>query len=156
MLLSKQLGVSLNNVHYLFKQCFGAQLTKNEIDLTPEQYLVLDLLWDEGPQSQQDIADIMQKDKNSVTKLLDGLAKKGYVIRMNDTEDRRVNRVVVTRAGAKLKRKTTRVAISAVQIMLDGLEDAELVQAVATLNKLGENLKRLGDNLKQERKDNKR
>ncbi|MEJ1729757.1 hypothetical protein SMA90_25835, partial [Escherichia coli] len=61
MLLSKKIGVYLNQAHFLFKQCFLTELVANNVDLTPEQYLLIDLLWDEGPLTQQEIANQMQK-----------------------------------------------------------------------------------------------
>jgi len=60
---------------------------------------LIDLLWDEGPLTQQEIAIQMQKDKNSITKLIDGLQRKGYVVRKIDSDDRRKNMVHVTAMG---------------------------------------------------------
>lgn len=143
MILSKQVGVYLNQVHNLFKQGFVTQLANNHIDLTAEQYLLLDLLWDEGALTQQKIAQQMEKDKNSITKLLDGLEKKEYVIRVNDPEDRRKKIIVVTRKGHRQKRKITRIAIQAADTILDGIPIEELNLLVAVLNKLGDNIKKM-------------
>ena len=73
MILNKQVGVFLNLVHFRFKQYLSAIFAKHGYDLTPEQFLVLDTLWDDGVLSQQELADILKKDKNSVTKLIDAL-----------------------------------------------------------------------------------
>lgn len=143
MILSKKIGVYLNQAHFLFKQCFLNELVKNNVDLTPEQYLLIDLLWDNGQMTQQEIADEMQKDKNSITKLIDGLQKKGYVIRQADAEDRRKNLVLVTDMGQKQKMEVTRIAIDAVDNILNGIPIDELNTVVEVLSKLNKNMKKL-------------
>jgi DNA-binding MarR family transcriptional regulator len=143
MLLSKKMGVYLNQAHFLFKQCFLSELVANNVDLTPEQYLLIDLLWDEGPLTQQEIADQMQKDKNSITKLIDGLEKKGYVTRETNPRDRRKNRVVVTKTGEEKKQEITRIAINAADNILGGIPTEELNTVVEVLNKLNKNMKKL-------------
>ncbi len=143
MLLSKKIGVYLNQAHFLFKQCFLSELVASNVNLTPEQYLLIDLLWDEGPLTQQQIANQMQKDKNSITRLIDGLEKKGYVIRETDTEDRRKNLVMVTEMGQAKKQEITRIAIDAADNILGGIPTEELNTVVEVLNKLNKNMKKL-------------
>ena len=133
----------MNQAHFLFKQCFLSELVANNVDLTPEQYLLIDLLWDEGPLTQQEIANQMQKDKNSITKLIDGLEKKGYVVRETNTEDRRKNLVVVTKMGEGKKQEITRIAINAADNILGGIPLVELNTVVEVLNKLNRNMKNL-------------
>ena len=71
MLLIKKIAVYINIVNCSLIKYFAKELTRNGINLTPEQYLVMDILWDAEVMSQQAIADIIQKDKNSVTKFID-------------------------------------------------------------------------------------
>ncbi|MDD2330011.1 MAG: MarR family transcriptional regulator [Bacteroidales bacterium] len=137
------MGVYLNQAHFLFKQCFLSELVANNVDLTPEQYLLIDLLWDEGPLTQQEIANQMQKDKNSITKLIDGLEKKGYVVRETNPKDRRKNRVIVTKTGEAKKQEITRIAINAADNILGGIPTEELNTVVEVLNKLNKNMKKL-------------
>ena len=76
MILNKQVGMFLNLVHNRFKQYVTAIFDDHGFNITPEQFLVMDALWDEGVLSQQQIADYLLKDKNSVVKLVDGLEVK--------------------------------------------------------------------------------
>ena len=91
MILNKKVGVFLNLVHCRFKLYLSTIFQRNGYDITPEQFLVLDTLWDDGVQSQQEIADKIKKDKNSVTKLIDALEKKDYVKRTTFKQDRRLS-----------------------------------------------------------------
>ena len=75
MILSKEIAVYLNLSACKLKQYTAAILKQNNVGLTPEQFLLIDLLWNQGSMTQQQMADAMQKDKNSITKLVDALVK---------------------------------------------------------------------------------
>ena len=95
MLLSKEIAVELNLTGCKLKQFLAAKLRQMDVPLTPEQFMLIDLLWNEGEMTQQQLADQMQKDKNSVTKLVDAIERKGFVIRKQNEHDRRANTLVV-------------------------------------------------------------
>ena len=140
MLLIKQVGVYLNILNNKVKRHFFDAFRKNGIDLTGEQYLVMDTLWDDGILSQQAIADIIQKDKNSVTKFIDSLEKKGLVIRSVDQNDRRVNNIILTKKGKDLRLETTKVAISTMNGILKDISTEDLTTFVKVLEKIKNNI----------------
>ena len=111
MLLSKEVAVELNLTHCKLKLFMAAMLKANNIDLTPEQFLLVDLLWNQGDLSQQQLADRMQKDKNSITKLIDAIEQKGFVVREQNPADRRSNTIVLTEKGHNLKLEAKKVGI---------------------------------------------
>src|SRR3989339_1900752 len=113
MILNKKVGVFLNLVHCRFKVYMSTFFQNQGFDLTPEQFLVLDTLWDDGVQSQQEIALKINKDKNSVTKLIDALEKKNFVQRVAYKQDRRLNLIHITENGLKIKDKVTEIALDA-------------------------------------------
>ena len=69
MLLSKEISVELNHTGCRLKQFIAAKLRKAQVPLTPEQFMLIDLLWNHGAMSQQQLADMMKKDKNSASKM---------------------------------------------------------------------------------------
>lgn len=140
MLLIKKIAVYINILNCSIIKYFAKELIKNDINLTPEQYLVMDILWDEGVMSQQTIADIIQKDKNSVTKFIDSLEKKGLVYRSVNSNDRRVNDIIVSDEGMKLKYRTTEVAINMMRNVLANIEEKELVVFDNVMNKIKNNI----------------
>ena len=103
MLLSKEIAVELNLTGCKLKQFLAAKLRQMDVPLTPEQFMLIDLLWNEGEMTQQQLADQMQKDKNSVTKLVDAIERKGFVIRKQNEHDRRANTLVLTEKANQLK-----------------------------------------------------
>ena len=119
---------------------FAKELSRNDINLTPEQYLVMDVLWDAETLSQQAIADIIQKDKNSVTKFIDSLEKKGLVYRTVNKKDRRVNDIIVTEEGMKLKVPTTEVAINLMRKVLKDIKEEDLMVFDKVVNQIKDNI----------------
>ena len=140
MLLIKKIAVYINIVNCSLIKYFAKELTRNGINLTPEQYLVMDILWDAEVMSQQAIADIIQKDKNSVTKFIDSLEKKGLVYRQVNKTDRRVNNIVVSEEGMRLKAKTTEVAIGMMRNVLKNIKEEDLMALDKVMNQIKENI----------------
>lgn len=140
MLLIKKIAVYINIVNCSLIKYFAKELSRNDINLTPEQYLVMDILWDAEVMSQQAIADIIQKDKNSVTKFIDSLEKKGLVYRQVNKTDRRVNNIVVSEEGMKLKVKTTEVAIGMMRNVLKNIKEEDLMALDKVMNQIKENI----------------
>lgn len=140
MLLSKEIAVTLNLAACKLKQYTALMLKQNNVGLTPEQFLLIDILWNQGPMSQQKIADNMQKDKNSITKLIDGLEKKGLVARRKDDIDRRSNTIVLTEKAEEIKLVSKEKGISVLDSVLDGISEEELRAFLDTLGKLTDNM----------------
>ena len=140
MLLIKKIAVYINIVNCSLIKYFAKELSRNDINLTPEQYLVMDILWDAEVMSQQAIADIIQKDKNSVTKFIDSLEKKGLVYRQVNKTDRRVNNIVVSEEGMKLKARTTEVAIGMMRNVLKDIKEEDLIAFDKVMNQIKDNI----------------
>ncbi len=140
MVLSKQLGVFLNFVHNRFKQNVNDAFVEGGYDITAEQFLLMDTLWTEGTISQQQIADIMLKDKNSVVKLIDSLEDKKLVKRVNSPKDRRQNLIKVTGMASKMKDGMTIIALSAVEKITEGIDDDDIQTFISVLDRMAQNM----------------
>ena len=144
MILVKQAGVYVNILNCRLKKHLAEVFKKNGVNLTAEQYLVMDTLWNEGTLTQQAIAFIIQKDKNSVTQFLDNLEKKGLVTRSVAKEDRRVNNIVVTKEGMALKDSTKQLAIDTMNKILEGIPESDLQTFVNVLKQVCGNISDFG------------
>ena len=140
MILIKQAGVYVNILNCKLKKHLAEVFKKNGVNLTAEQYLVMDTRWNEGTLTQQAIAFIIQKDKNSVTQFIDNLEKKGLVSRSVSKEDRRVNNIVVTKEGMALKDSTKQLAIDTMEKALEGIPEEDVLTFVDVLKKICANI----------------
>jgi len=130
----------LNLVHNRFKQYVAGIFESQGFNITPEQFLVMDTLWDEGVLTQQQIADYMLKDKNSVVKLVDGLEERNLVRRTSNPKDRRQNLIEVTEYAMSIKDKVTKVAMEAVDKIINGIAKEDLQKFIKVLSKMAENM----------------
>ena len=140
MILVKQAGVYVNILNCRLKKHLAEVFKENGVNLTAEQYLVMDTLWNEGTLTQQAIAFIIQKDKNSVTQFIDNLEKKGLVTRSVAKDDRRVNNIVVTAEGMALKDSTKQLAIETMNKALEGIPEEQVLIFVDVLKKICGNI----------------
>ena len=140
MVLSKQLGVFLNYVHNRFKLYFNESMEAAGFKITAEQFLLLDTLWNEGALSQQKIADMMLKDKNSVVKLVDSLEARGLVKRRANPEDRRQNIVSTTPKCDKMRNPVKDAALAAVARVTNGLTNSELDTFIKVMDIMAQNM----------------
>ena len=144
MILIKQAGVYVNILNCRLKKHLAEVFKKNGVNLTAEQYLVMDTLWNEGTLTQQAIAFIIQKDKNSVTQFIDNLEKKGLVTRSVSKDDRRVNNIVVTKEGMALKDSTKQLAIDTMNMALEGIPKEDIKTFVSVSKKVLANISDFG------------
>ena len=140
MLLSKEIAVELNLTGCKLKQFLAAKLRQMDVPLTPEQFMLIDLLWNEGEMTQQQLADQMQKDKNSVTKLVDAIERKGFAVRNQNPDDRRSNTIILTPKAQELKLKAKTAGIDMLDMMLQDISEEEQRNFLMTLRKLSLNM----------------
>jgi len=81
------------------KQFYFQKIKDMNLDVTYEMVQVLAVLWREHELNQQEIAELVQKSKASVTPLIDNLCKRDLVQRIPDPADRRNNKIILTEKG---------------------------------------------------------
>lgn len=140
MLLSKEITVELHLTGCKLKQYIAVMLRMMDVPLTPEQFMLTDLLWNHGEMTQQQLADQLHKDKNSVTQLVDAIERKGFVVRQRNSNDRRSNTLVLTEKAELLKLDAKRKGILILDRMLNGISEEELRSFLTTLRKLSDNM----------------
>ena len=104
-----------------------------EIDLTSRQHTILMAIkYVDGPATPTQIADWVDRNLNTVTLIVDRMAKNGLVKRARDMEDRRSFRLILTAKGEEYLNRSTKIAITLVKRLLETLSDEEL-QTLETL-----------------------
>ena len=73
------------------------------LDLTYTQYLVMMVLWEEGPVNEKFLCEALFLKSNTLTPLLKKLTEKGYIKKEKDSGDERNIVVSLTDAGQALK-----------------------------------------------------
>ncbi|MEI6950082.1 MarR family transcriptional regulator [Paraflavisolibacter sp. H34] len=85
------------------KAFLRAKLKDHNMDLTFEMLQVLNHLWDKDGVNQQELANLLHKDKASLTYLIDNLSKRELVQRTEDASDRRNKIIRLLPEGKRLE-----------------------------------------------------
>ena len=75
------------------------------LGLTYTQYIVLMALWEKETMSVGELGSMLKLDAGTLTPLLKGFEKKGYVTRSRSKSDERVTEISITDEGNALKEK---------------------------------------------------
>lgn len=136
---------SLSTVIGKASRLLGNRISKNlsEHQVTAEQLTILACLWQQNGQTQQSLADISNKNKASITHLIDNLEKRKLVVRKADNEDRRNKKVYLTEEGQKLQSSLSKIVKKTTRHATEGIDKKELKNAKNVLKKMVENLTHL-------------
>jgi len=109
--------------------------------ITIEQWSVLYHLWKQDGLSQQELCNATFRDKPSITRLLDNLEKLELVKRMASVEDRRINRICLTKTGLKLQEQSMMLAENTLNEALEGVAAEQIEICKTVLQLVYDNLK---------------
>ena len=110
------------------------------IDVTIEQWSVLYHLWKLDGLSQQQLCEATFRDKPSITRLVDNLEKLGLVKRVSSKEDRRINKIYLTKEATALQEQTMEVANQTLNEALAGVSNGQVEIAKEVLQMVYDNL----------------
>jgi len=99
--LDRSLGYLVNRTAVRLEAALARELAPHGV--TPQQWAVLNRLWEEDGLSQTELADRTFKDPPNTARILERLERKGLVTRAPDPGDRRVQLVRLTDAGRELR-----------------------------------------------------
>ncbi len=109
--------------------------------ITIEQWSVLYHLWKQDGMSQQELCHATFRDKPSITRLVDNLEKLQLVKRVASEEDRRINRICLTKTGLKLQEQSMMLAEHTLNEALEGVAPGQVDICKSVLQLVYDNLK---------------
>jgi DNA-binding MarR family transcriptional regulator len=108
--------------------------------LAPSHGEILGSLMARGPLPMSEIGRIIDKDKSTITALVNKLIKRGYVEKKSEPADSRINLIALTRKGMALKPHFQLIAQRLRAQSYKGITDNERETLVNLLTKLNTNL----------------
>lgn len=116
------------------------QRNLRQFGIGPEQWFLLFRLYEKDGRSQKELADQHANDFPNITRLVDALEKKGYAQRKVDTEDRRVQRVYLTKAGREFMDARMPYVAETRHKVFKGISQDDIDTLVRALKKIEQNL----------------
>ncbi len=122
------------------RQHFMKKMKEHKIDVTIEMLEVLYVLWKKDNINQQVIVSETNRNKASLTSLIDNLTSRGLVQRNSDPTDRRNNLIALTKEGEKYQEKLMPIMAEVYQSLQSDISSQELETAIAVLQKVNQKM----------------
>ena len=133
---ARELILQILRTRMAFRQTLQRVLKRHNVDMTFEMLQVMNCLWNEQGISQQSLAEKTAKDKACLTNLINNLEKKNWVIRKEDSSDRRNRLIFLTVQGEEL-------ALTVKPLINDIYTQTGIEMEVSRINECTEDLNRL-------------
>jgi len=139
------IGFVVGRTSHILRNAFRVTFSAAGQGITPDEWGILNRLWEQDGQRPGDLANSTIRDRSTVTRLLDGMVKKGLVRREVDPNDRRALRTWLTPEGRDLRNKLIPVVEGLLSRTTRGISENDLRTTVKTLRRFQSNLTELED-----------
>jgi len=119
----------------------------SDLDIDRNYYALMLIEQGGGKITQQELASQLEIDKVTMLRSIDHLSEKGYVTRVNNTEDRRKYSLVLTEKAQKVLPQIKQAFIDINASCLKGLSKQQITEFLSMLDTLKNNLNEYPSNL---------
>jgi DNA-binding MarR family transcriptional regulator len=140
---SKYFGTYIERNFKTTKQAFLQAFKEAEVDITTEQWVILDLLIQKDGVSQTDLSIASLKDAPTTSRIIDLMCKKGFTERRNVENDRRKFHIYLTPEGRQIHEQLLPIVLNLRAIGWDGLDDTDYLDFLRIMNQIYANFSKL-------------
>lgn len=116
--------------------------TEKNFELTPDQYVILNLLLEnEEIMCQRQLAEITFKDRANISRIIDILHQKGFIEKIPDSNGRKIYKLIVAQKGKDARDKILSTDIELRNIITNNISEEELAVTFNTLEKMNLNIR---------------
>lgn len=141
--LDEAIGFTIERTQQTLKRGLREQFQKNNLSMTPYQWIILYRLWDNDGLKQTELADLTLKDRASITRIIDVMERKNLVMRKNHEHDRRVLQVYLTEKGYRLKESLPKIAADFTCKITEGISKKDLEKTIEVLRLIEKNAEKI-------------
>jgi DNA-binding MarR family transcriptional regulator len=138
--LDDNIALLIGRAGDLFYKRVSNLFQKKKLDVTVEQFSILTILWYEDGLLQQEIANRLNRDKTTLTRVISNMEKRNLVVRVPGQLDRRNNHIHLTHRGKELQKVLTQITGNIYMESIQDLSNEDLKHLVRTLNRIIQNL----------------
>ena len=139
--LERAIGFYVNRAAYVMSEEAASRFRALGYNLTTQDFGILFRLNKQGGLSQMQIAELMMRDKTTITRRLDGLVKKGLIERKMDDNDRRKFCIYLTTLGIEAVKRLSMVVDDFQQEVLANVSAEERANTIKVLQQITNNIK---------------
>ena len=115
-------------------------IAENELEITPEQWVVIYYLWQENGLSIGEIANRTKKDFANVTRIINKLGRLGYIKKRKSDKDSRSFNVYILPKAEEIKEKIQNCWKESSELALIGISESEQKYLLEIIDKIEDNI----------------
>ncbi len=138
--LEKHLPPWIGKTSKLMRIFIADRFKDHGLYLTIEQFILLKMLSEKDGVMQNDLAIITERNKASLTRLVNNMEKKHLVARIPSKEDKRVNQIFLTKKGVEIFAEAERIVIKNFKKIQAGISRKEIEVAISILKRVQQNI----------------
>ena len=127
------------------RRLIAKSLADRQSSVTPEEAMAVLLIGQFGARTMSKLAEGLGRDRTTVTRLLDALEKKGYVLRESAANDRRSTLVFLSEQGIEFEATLAADNLQMINQLTEGIDAKEMETTMAVLRKIQDRATELVD-----------
>lgn len=139
----RRIGTSIYNTGVVSRALSSQTFAERGFEITPEQFLILDLVTEQGELYQRQIAEITLKDRANISRIIKILEEKELITKIEAAQGRRIYKILITEKGKRVRDEILPTAIELREILAQNITEEELAITLNTLKKVYENAREL-------------
>lgn len=136
---TKIFGSYIDRTMKIIRQHYNQAFRELGVDITTEQWVIIDSLFHEDGQSQTELADGSFKNMATVSRIIDLTCEKGYTERFRSESDKRRYKVFLTDQGKNIYKQVKPTVDRLRQQGWEGLSDEDYQHFLRIMNRVFEN-----------------
>lgn len=138
--LDKSVNHRIATLAVLLKRQVFRIIAENELEITPDQWVVMYYLWEKNGLSVGEIASKSKKDFANVTRIVDKLEKSGFVEKRKSKDDSRKTNIYILPKADNIKQKIHNCWSESSAIALKGISTSEQQFLLDIIQKMEDNI----------------
>nr|WP_320114700.1 MarR family transcriptional regulator [uncultured Desulfuromonas sp.] len=138
---NKSLGYLASLVSRLLSNILSTRFQEAGIDMTAEQWGAIIVLLNGEAVTQRELGEQLHLEKSSVSRLTDGLEKRGWIVRTRDPQDSRQKLVTPTPKVMETAEQCATIAREVLEKAHRGMSEEETVLCTSLLSRIIINLR---------------
>lgn len=130
----------VNRLSFLTRKTLSQGFEEEGLFVSAEEWAILLILWSKGEQTPSALAEVTFRDRTTITRLIDQMVKKQFVVREHDEKDRRRVLIKASDKGQALKDELIPIAKSMIATATSGISPQDIETTVKTLSAMTHNL----------------
>ena len=125
----------------LFSNILAMRFREAGIDMTAEQWGAIIVLLNGEAMNQAQLGELLYLEKSSVSRLTDGLERRGWIVRTQDPKDCRQKLIIPTSMALDMAEHCTTIARTVLEQAQLGMTEDEMIDCRSSLSRIITNLR---------------